>query len=164
MWKVCTAHNVQRTKGALKRQWWTLPGVSGKTSLKRWHPCFGEKGVFPGRKGVRRKCIYEDAKVGKPWHPFSQFSSVAQLCLTLCNSCSMPGFHQLPELAQTHIHRFSDAIQPSHPLSSPSPPAFNISQHQGLFQGVNSSHQVAQVLEFQLQYQSLQWIFRTDFL
>ena len=68
-----------------------------------------------------------------------QFSSVAQSCLTLCNpmDCSAPGFpvhHQLPELAQTYVHRVSDAIQPSHPLSSPSPPAFNLSQHQGLFQ------------------------------
>ena len=71
----------------------------------------------------------------------------------------MPGFpvcHQLPELAQTHVHRVSDAIQPSHPLSSPSPSAFNFPQHQGLFQGVNSLHQVAKVLEFQLQHQSFQ--------
>ena len=73
-----------------------------------------------------------------------QFSSVAQSCLTLCQpmDCSMPGFpvhHQLPELAQTHLHRVGDAIQPSHPLMSPSPPAFNLSQHQGLFQWVNSS-------------------------
>ena len=77
--------------------------------------------------------------------------------------CSMPGFpvhHQLPELAQTHVHRVGDAIQPSHPLSSPSPPAFNPSQHQGLFQWVPSSHQVAKVLEFQFQHQSFQWIFR----
>ena len=93
------------------------------------------------------------------------FSSVAQLCPTLCNpmDCSMPGFpvhHQLPEPTQTHVHRVSDAIQPSHPLSSPSPPAFNLSQHQGLFKWVSSSHQVAKVLEFQLQHQSFQWIFR----
>ena len=65
--------------------------------------------------------------------------SVAQSCLTLCNpmDCSTPGFpvhHQLPELTQTHVHRFGDAIQPSHPLSSPSPPTFSLSQHQGLFQ------------------------------
>ena len=98
----------------------------------------------------------------------SQFSSVAQSCLTLCNTmdCSMPGFpvhHQLLELAQIHVHRVSDAIQPSHPLSSPSP-AFNLSQHQGLFQWVSSLHQVAKVLEFQLQHQYFQWIFRTDFL
>ena len=92
-------------------------------------------------------------------------------CLVLSNSlwphCSTPGFpvhHQLPELPQTHVHRVSDAIQPSRPLLSPSPPAFNLSQHQGLFQRVNSSHQVAKVLEFQLQHQSFQWIFRNDFL
>ena len=80
---------------------------------------------------------------------------------------SMPGLpvhHKLPEFTQTHIHRIGDAIQPSHPLSSPSPPAPNPSQHQGLFQWVNSSHQVTKVLEFQLQDQSSQWIFRTDFL
>ena len=81
--------------------------------------------------------------------------------------CSMPGLpvhHQLPELAQTPVHWVSDAIQPSHPLSSPSPPTFNRSQHQGLFQSVSSSHQVAKALEFQLQHQSFQWLFRTDFL
>ena len=80
--------------------------------------------------------------------------------------CSTPGFpvhHQLPELAQTHVHWVGDAIQPSHPLSSPSPPALNPSQHQGLFKWVSSSHEVAKVLEFQLQHQSFQWIFRTDF-
>ena len=98
-----------------------------------------------------------------------QFSLLTQLCLTLCNSMNYntPGFpfhHQLPELAQTHVHRVSDATQPSHPLSSPSPPAFNLSQHQGLFHWVNFLHQVAKVLEFQLQHQSFHWIFRTGFL
>ena len=98
-----------------------------------------------------------------------QFSSVAQSCLTLCNPMnhSMPGLpvhHQLPEFTQTHAHRLSDAIQPSHPLSSPSPPAPNPSQHQGLFQWVNSSHEVAKVLEFQLHHQSFQWTPRTDLL
>ena len=81
--------------------------------------------------------------------------------------CSTPGFpvlHHLPELAQTHVHRVGDAIQASHPLSSPSPPALSLSQHQGLFQWVSSSHQVAKILEFQLQLQSFQWIFRTNFL
>ena len=75
--------------------------------------------------------------------------------------CSMPGFpvyHQLPEIAQTHVHRVSDAIQPCHPLSSPSPPAFNLSQHQSPFQWIHSSHQVAKVLE--LPHQFFQWIFR----
>jgi len=84
-----------------------------------------------------------------------------------CNpmDCSMPGFpvhDQLPELAQTQVHWVGDAIQPSHPLSSPSPPTFNPSQHQVLFQWVSSSHQVAKVLE--LQHQPFQWIFRTDFI
>ena len=76
--------------------------------------------------------------------------------MSLCNpkNCSTPGLpvhHQLLELAQTHVHQVSDVIQPSHSLSSPSPPTFNLSQHQGLFQWVSSSHQVAKVLEFQLQ-------------
>ena len=75
-----------------------------------------------------------------------------------------PDHHQLTELVQAHIHRVGDSIQKSHPLSSPSPPALNLSQHQGLFKWISSSHQVAKVLEFQLQHQSFQWIFRTDFL
>ena len=97
---------------------------------------------------------------------FRMFISVSQSRPILCDpmDCNMPGHHQLSELTQTHVHWVSDAIQPSHPLSSPSPPTFNLSQHQGLFQGVSSSHQVAKVLEFQLQHQSFQWIFRTDFL
>ena len=83
-------------------------------------------------------------------HFASQFSSVAHLCPTLCDpmDCSTPGFpvhQQIPELAQTHVHRVGDAIQPSHPLLSPSPPAFNLSYHQGLFKWVSFSHQVAKV-------------------
>ena len=86
-----------------------------------------------------------------------QFSSVTQSCLTLCDPMdrstpSLAVHHQLPEFTQTHVHWVGDAIQPSHPLSSPSPPAFNLSQHQGLFKWVSSSHQVAKVLEFQLQH------------
>ena len=79
----------------------------------------------------------------------------------------MPGLpihHQLPEFTQTHVHWVGDTIQPSHPLTSPSPPAFNLSQHVGLLKWVSSLHQVAKVLEFQLQQQSFQWTFRTDFL
>ena len=84
-----------------------------------------------------------------------QFSSVAQSCLTLRDPMNhstpgLPVHHQLSEFTQTHIHRLSEAIQPSHPLLSPSPPAPSPSQHQGLFQWVNSSHEVAKVLEFQL--------------
>ena len=73
----------------------------------------------------------------------------------------LPVHHQLSESTQTHVHRVSDAIQPSHPLSSPSPPAFYLSQHQGLFKWLSCLHQMANVLEFQLQHQSFQWIFRT---
>ena len=84
-----------------------------------------------------------------------QFSSVTQSCPTLCDPMNrstpgLPVHHQLPEFTQTHVLRVGDAIQPSHPLSSPSPPAFNLSQHQGLFQWVASLHHVAKVLEFQL--------------
>ena len=84
-----------------------------------------------------------------------QFSSVTQSCPTICDPMNrstpgLPVYHQLPEFTQTHVHQVSDAIQPSHPLSSPSPPALNPSQHQSLFQWVNSSHEVAKVLEFQL--------------
>ena len=93
----------------------------------------------------------------------SQFSLIPQLCPTLCYpmDCSTPGppvHRQLPEFIQTHVHRVGDAIQPSHPLLSPSPSAFNLPQHQSLFQWISSSHQVAQVLEFQLQHQSFQWL------
>ena len=98
------------------------------------------------------------------------FSSVQSLsCVQLCDTidCSTPGIlvhHQLLEPTQTHIHHVGDAIQRSHSLLSPSPPAFNLFQHQGLFQLVSSLYQVAKVLEFQLQPQSFQWKFRTDFL
>ena len=91
-----------------------------------------------------------------------QFSSAAQSCPTLCNPMNhstpgLPVHHKLLESTQTHVHRVGNAIQPSHPLLSPSPPAPNPSHHQGLFQWVSSLHQVAKVLEFQLQHQSFQW-------
>ena len=92
---------------------------------------------------------------------------VVKSCLTLCDpiDCSTPGFsvlHCLSELVQIHVHWVGDAIQPFHPLSSPSPPAFNLSQRQDLFQWIGCLHQVAKVLELQLQIQPLQWIFRVD--
>ena len=113
--------------------------------------------------------VSEEGKDGAVCSGEDQFSSFAQSCQTLCDSmdCSTPGLpvhHQLPELAQTHMHQVGDTIQPSRPLSSLSPPAFNLSQHQGLFQWVGSLHQVAKILVFQLQRQSFQWIFRTNFL
>ena len=79
-------------------------------------------------------------------------------------TAGFPALHHLPEFAQTHIHWVSAAIQPSHPLLPPTPPAFNLSQHQGPFQWVGFLHEVAKILEHQLQHQSFQWIFRTDFL
>ena len=99
----------------------------------------------------------------------SLISSVAQSCPTLCDSMNhstlgLPVQQQLTEFTQTHVHRVGDATQSSHPLSSPSPPAPNPSQHQSLFQWVSSSHEVAKVLEFQLQHQSFQWTRRTDLL
>ena len=98
-----------------------------------------------------------------PWGSYllDHLSSVTQSCPTLCNpmDCSTPGLpvhHQIPELTQTRVHRVSDAIQPSHPLLSPPPPALSLSQHQGLFKCVSSSHQVAEISELQLQHQSFQ--------
>ena len=121
-------------------------------------------------------CLYTKAFIAiypvnyfpKIFHQKGIKHSVAQLCLTLCDplDCSTPGLpvhHQLPEFTQTHVHWVSDAIQPSHPQSSRSP-AFNLAQHQGLFHWISSLHQVAKVLEFQLQHQSFQRIFRIDFL
>ena len=98
-----------------------------------------------------------------------QFILVTHSCLTLCYpmDCSKPGLpvhHQLPEFTQIHVLQVSNAIQQSHLLLSPSPPAFNLSQHQGLFKWVSSLHQMAKVLEFQLQHQPFQWTLRTDLL
>ena len=95
--------------------------------------------------------------------------SVTQSCPTLCDAmdCNTPGFpvlHHLSELVQTHVHWVGDAIQSSHLLLSPSPPAFYLSQHQGLFQWISSSLSRAKVLELRLEHQSFQWIFRVDFL
>ena len=102
-------------------------------------------------------------------HKCVQFSSVAQSCPTLCDPMNrstpgLPVHHQLPEFTETHVHRVSDDIQPSHPLLSSSPPAPNPSQHQGLFQWVNSSHEVAKVVEFQLQHHSFRRNLRADLL
>ena len=104
------------------------------------------------------------------WEKVSfHFSLVTQSCPTLCDPMnrSMPGLpvhHQLPESTQIHVLWVSDAIQPSHPLLSTSSSALNLLHHQGLFKWVSSSHYVAKVLELQLQHQSFQWTFRTNFL
>ena len=129
-----------------------------------------KKGWFPTSqsrcKDQKRPSVWK-----WPTEPISsvQFSSVAQSCPALCDPMNrstpgLPVHHQLPEFTQTHVHRVSDAIQPSHPLLSPLPPASNPSQHQSLFQWVNSSHEVAKVLEFQLQHHSFQRTLRADLL
>ena len=116
-------------------------------------PCFSPTCVFP-----LGYCLYLLCSV--------QFT---HSCPTLCHpmDCSMPGLpvhDQLPEFIQTHVHWLGDAIQPSHPLLSPSSSTFSLSQHQGLFSWLNSLHQVAKILEFQIQHQSFQWTPRTDLL
>ena len=121
----------------------------------------------PGRVPWGKEEVWKRKVIWSKW--ISQFSSVTESCPSLCNpmNCSTPGLpvhHLLPEFTKSHVHQVGDTIQPSHPLSSLSPPALNLSQHQGLFQGVSSSHQVAKVLEFQLQHQSFQWTPRADFL
>ena len=94
------------------------------------------------------------------------FQSLSRVwpCNSMNHSTGFPVLHNLSELAKTHVHWVSDTIQPSHPLPYSSPSALNLSQHQGLFQWVNSSHQMAKVLELRLQHQSFWWIFRVDFL
>ena len=111
--------------------------------------------------------IYCCSWKGYDLFPFSSVQSLSHVWLCDPVNRSMAGLpvhHQLPESTQTHVHWVGDAIQPSHPLSSPSPSALDLSQHQGLFKWVSSSHQVAKVLELQLQNQSFQWIPRTDLL
>ena len=139
-----------------KRDWWaTVHGVAeSQTWLSHFHQW---QSLLQGGFLLLHKtsdCGWVHVLTQTPFSSV-QFSSVAQSCLTLCNlmNCSTPGLpvhHHLPEFTQTHVHRVGDAIQPSHPLSAPSPPASNPSQHQSLSQWVNSSHEVAKVLESQL--------------
>ena len=138
------------------KKWWLLMTtlwqrhhhVLSRTSKNKvWFNYIYYLGFQKCRRKKKKKTFKLENKV--------QFSSVAQSCPTLCDpikrrALGLPVHHQLPVFPQTHVHRVSDAIQPSHPLSSPSPPAPNPSQHQSLFQWVNSSHEVAKVLEFQL--------------
>ena len=147
------------------------------------HPYYQRQGIWAGKPVSTslvtsiidypkpRPCL--DSSLIKHPKPKSlntvQFSSAAQLGPTRCDPMNhstpgLPVHHQLLEFTQTHVHRVCDAIQPSHPLSSPSLPALSLSQHQGLFKWVSSSHHVAKVLEFQLQHQSFQWTPRTDLL
>ena len=143
----------------------SAPKAGSLWQPEEWGGEAGERGVQDGGD----TCMPMADSCWCMANTISQFSSATQSCLALSDpmDCSMPGLpvhHQLLEFTQTHVHWVGDAIQPSHPLSSPSPLTFSLSQHQGLFQWVSSSYQVAEVLEFQLQHQSFQWIFRTDFL
>ena len=144
-----------------------LPGSSAhgifQARILEWAAVSFSRGFSPPRYQTRVSCIA--GWFFTIWVPRDvvQFSLVSQSCLTLCNSmdCSMPGLpvpHQLPELAQTRVHQISDAIQPPHTLLSPSPPAFNLSQHQGLFKWVSSSNQLPKVLEFHLQLSGSRWV------
>ena len=138
------------------------------------HNYRGEKKVLwnnfhPWMSFIKKQCLSQTLATLKLSVHFIWVSLFSQLFPPLCDlmDCRTPGFavlHSLPEFAHTHVHWVAVAIQPSHHLSSPFPPAFNLSQHQGLFQWVSSSHQVSKVLEFQLQDQFFQWIFRTDFI
>ena len=134
--------------------------IQKSTNDKCWRGC--------GEKGTLLHCWCECKLIQPLWKTvflllFSHSLVSDSLWPHRPQHTRLPVHHQFPELTQTHVRRVGDAIQPSHPLLSPSS-AFNLSQHQGLFQWVSSSHQVAKVLEFQLQHQSFQWIFRTDFL
>ena len=130
-----------------KRQW----GGPGGGEPARWGLGWGCRGRW------RHRVLHGGTSRSPAIISSVQSLSRVRLCDTMdCSTPGLPVHHQLPEFTQTHVHCVGDAIQPSHPPSSPSPPAFNLSQHQGLFQGVSSSHQVAKVLEFQLQHQSFQ--------
>ena len=150
----CSAVSITNTRRVLK--FMSIKSVMSPNHFVLCRPLLLQPSIFPSI----RVFSYEVCPV--------KFISVAQSCPTLCDPMdwSKLGFtvyHQLPEFTQTDVHWVCDAIQPSHPLSSPSP-AFNHSQHQSLFQWVSLSHQVAKELELQLQHQSFQWIIRIDFL
>ena len=140
-------------------RWSNSSYVLKVTSSHFW--CFAWGSLCPGSQVHQVHCSYFTLTISSV-----QSLSHVQLFGDPMD-CSMPGLpvhHQLPEFTQTHVCWVGDAIQPSHPLSSPSSPALSLPHHQGLFQWVGSLHQVAKVLEFQLQHQSFQWIFRVGFL
>ena len=160
-----------------KQAWGRINGVGGKAWLRRWpmkKDLRQKKEAFDnlGKNLVEDKTSRMKARVrvgcqGREWA--AGCCSVIQSCPAPCDptECSMPSFpvlHHLLKFAKTHVHWVSDAIQPSHPLLSPSPPALNLAHHQGHFQWVSSLHQVAKGLALQLQHQSFHWIFRVDFL
>ena len=168
-WMSCVPIKTYLQKQVL-RPWatvWHKGWGSGDTREQNSAKLVQSKSWFPFQ--FSRNLDYEEQKSLSLVLSSVQFSPVAESCPTLCDPMNpstpgLPVHHQLLEFTQTHVHRVSDAIQPSHPLSSPSPPAPSPSQHQSLFQWVNSSHEVAKVLEFQLQHQSFQRNTRADLL
>ena len=160
--------------GPGRQQLQSLPTAGGPYYLRLWEPCYSEHEHLGTRIGhqasLQPPCsppLFQPSCSPETPRDTSSVQSLSPVGLCDPMDCGTPGlpvYHQLPKFIQTHIYWVSDAIQPSHPLLSPSPPTFNLSQHQGVFKWVSSSHQVAKVLEFQLQHQSFQWIFRTDFL
>ena len=151
--------------GMLQSMQWQRVGHNWVTELTDW---LMVRELYLKLKENKTKKQVEKQENISPRFICGACCSVTILCLTICDplNCSMPGFpvlHYLPELAQTHVHWVTDAIQPSHHLLLPSL-FLSLSQHQGLFQWVSSSHQVAKILELQLQHHSFQWIFRVDFL
>ena len=159
-----TAETFESKTGAGKNNWWDVVSVN--------QDCPG-KARMEGKLTLERSKALELGPMSLDLCPSSISLCSVQFSPSVVSDSLQP--HGLwharppcpsptPEFTQTHVHWVSDTIQPSHPLSSPSPPALNLSQHQGLFKWVSPSHQVAKVLEFQLQHQSFQWIFRTDFL
>ena len=140
----CLLHRGQRRKQSWVRWPWKVRNCANRHAKSTF---------IRGRETASHACFMKAVSSPRKGPGSLQFSLVAQSCPTLCDptDCSMPGLpvhHQLPEFTQTCVHRLGDAIQPSHPLSPPSPPAFNLSQHQGLLQWVSSSHPGAKVLEF----------------
>ena len=140
----CLLHRGQRRKQSWVSWPWKVRNCANRHAKSTF---------IRGRETASYACFMRAVSSPRKGPGSLQFSLVAQSCPTVCDptDCSMPGLpvhHQLPEFTQTRVHRLGDAIQTSHPLSPPSPPAFNLSQHQGLLQWVSSSHQVAKVLEF----------------
>ena len=161
--------------------WWTMkicilpkPGVNSSRipfipynhDLDSWSP--GTSSLLPGHGFPSGASSFSALQLHKSWGLGFCCCSVAQSCLTLCDpvdwstaGCPVP--HHLPKFAQVHVHCITYAIQLSHSLVPSSPPALNLSQHQKIFQWFGCSYQMTKILEFQLQHQSLQWIFRVDF-
>ena len=171
---IATLFTITRTwkqpKCPLTDEWikkmWCIYNEISLTHQKEWNNAICSNTDGPSTYHTKWSMSKKERQIP---HQFSSVQSLSRVWLFAIpwinrSTPGLPVHHHLPEFTHTHIHRVGVAIQPPHPLSSPSPPAPNPSQHQGLFKWVSSSHQVAKVLEFQLQHQSFQWTPRTDLL